>query len=209
MAHRTQTLPEERLNAISHGLGIVLTLVAMPFLLKKASDSGVWGMYIANLLFGIGMMAVYVSSTLYHAIQTPKLKNTLHICDHASIFLLLGGSYAPFVQHYCDAQTATIFLSCQWIVIVAGVIFKLFFTGKYDKASLFVYVFLGWSAVFLIKPFMANMPFHVFQWVLAGGLSYTTGVFFYRWDRQKYAHLIWHIFVLGGTFAHCMAAWLI
>jgi hemolysin III len=208
MKHRNQTLPEEHINAITHGLGIVLTIATIPYLLSKPSISGNFGAYWSIVLFGIGMMAVYVSSTLYHAIQAPKLKNTFHICDHASIFLLLGGSYAPFVQRYCDTQTATIFLACQWIIIAAGVIFKLFFTGKYDKASLIAYLFLGWSVVFLVKPFMANMPFHVFQWVLAGGLSYTFGVLFYRWDRQKYAHAVWHIFVLCGTMAHCMAVWL-
>ena len=208
MKHRSQTLSEERVNAITHGLGVIMALCVMPFLLSKESLNGHFNVYFATILFGIGMMAVYVSSTLYHAVQTPKLKNTFHILDHASIFLLLGGSYAPFVQRYCDSQTATIFLICQWIIIIIGIIFKLFFTGKYDKASLFTYLSLGWSVVFLVKPFMANMPLYVFQWVLAGGLFYTFGVLFYRWDKQKYAHAVWHIFVLCGTMSHCWAVWL-
>jgi hemolysin III len=208
MKHRNQTIEEERVNAITHGLGIVLTIVTIPHLLAKASVNGNMSAYGSIVLFGIGMMAVYVSSALYHAMQEPKLKNRFHICDHASIFLLIGGSYAPFVQQYCDTQTAIIFLTAQWFIIITGMVFKLFFTGRYDKASLFAYLFLGWSAVFLVKPFMANMPFHVFQWVLVGGLSYTIGVLFYRWDKQKYAHVVWHIFVLGGTMAHCWAVWL-
>jgi hemolysin III len=207
MAHRSQTLLEEIVNATTHGLGVVFALVSMPFLLEKARKMGELMPVLAVSVFGIGMLAVYLSSTLYHAIQSPKLKQRLHVCDHVSIFFLIGGSYVPFVVQYADAPTATIFLSLQWLVILIAAVLKLFFIGKYENVSLFVYVFLGWSVVFLVKPFSATMPFDVFKWILIGGLSYSIGVFFYRWDKQKYAHAVWHLFVLGGTVAHYVAIW--
>ncbi len=207
MTNRAQTLEEEKINALTHGVGIIFAFVAMPFLLQKTLLLGDFWKILAIAAFGFGMLAVYSSSTLYHAVQAQKLKAKLQICDHVSIFFLIGGSYAPFVQHYCDTSTATIFLSAQWLAIGMGAIFKLFFTGKYDKISVAIYIFLGWSAFFLIKPFSQNMPLSVFYWILAGGLSYTVGVIFYRWESQKYAHAIWHLFVLGGTVTHFVAAW--
>lgn len=207
MSHRSQTLQEEVVNAITHGMGVVFTLIATPFLLEQSSKIGSFNAYLAVLVFGFGMLAVYLSSTLYHAIQLPVLKHRLLICDHVSIFFLIGGSYVPFVHQYTDTQTATIFLICQWTVILIGSILKLFFAGRYEKASLFVYIFLGWSVLFLVKSMLANMPFEVFKWVLIGGLSYSIGVLFYRWDKQKYAHAVWHLCVLGGTIAHYVAIW--
>jgi hemolysin III len=207
MKSRNQTFEEEIANAITHGLGIVFTLAAMPFLLKKTAIQANDLQYWAMCLFGFGMLMVYTSSTLYHAVQQKTLKKKLNIWDHISIFFLQGGSYAPFVQFYCDADTAKIFLSAQWTIIIIGAILKLFFTGKYEKASIVLYIFLGWSAVFLIQPFYQNMPFSIFKWILVGGLSYTFGVFFYRWDEKKYAHAVWHIFVLFGTICHFIAAW--
>lgn len=207
MSHRSQTLPEEAVNTFTHGLGIVFALISMPVLLEKTRKMGEFMPVLAVLIFGFGMLAVYVSSTLYHAIQSPKLKQRLHVCDHVSIFFLIGGTYVPFIVQYADAQTATIFLSLQWFTIFVAAILKLFFIGKYESVSLFVYIFLGWSVVFLVKPFSATMPFEVFKWILIGGLSYSIGVFFYRWNKQKYAHAVWHLFVLGGTVAHYVAIW--
>lgn len=207
MNSRIKSLHEERVNAITHGMGVLFTLVAIPLLLEKTSKTGGLNAYLAVLVFGLGMLAVYLSSTLYHATQREKLKNNLHVCDHVSIFFLIGGSYVPFVVAYTDSQTAFFFLLVQWLIIITGAVLKLFFTGKYDNVSLVVYIFLGWSAFFLSKSFNANMPFEVFKWVLIGGFSYSIGVFFYRWHEQKYAHAVWHLFVLGGTVAHYIAIW--
>jgi hemolysin III len=209
MSHRSQTLPEETVNALTHGIGVLFTLFAIPVLLEKSSKIHAYNADLGLFMFGFGMLAVYLSSTLYHATRRVKLKNRLHVCDHVSIFFLIGGTYVPFVQAYTDAQTATIFLSTQWTIIIIGAVLKLFFLGKNEKISLFVYLVLGWSALFLFKPFSANMPFDVFKWVLIGGMSYSIGVFFYRWNKQKYAHAVWHLFVLGGTVAHYIGVWTI
>jgi hemolysin III len=207
MSNRTQTLSEEIANAITHGLGVVFALFATPILLEKSSKSTVYDTHLGVWMFGFGMFAVYLCSTLYHGIQTPKLKDKLLTCDYISIFFLIGGSYLPFVQAYTTPQTATIFLTAQWTAIGIGSIIKLFFSKRYEKYSLLSYIFLGFSVCFLIKPLMENMPMEVFKWVLLGGLSYSIGIGFYLWDKQKYAHAIWHICVLGGTVAHYIAIW--
>jgi hemolysin III len=205
MLKRSQSYEEEKVNTLTHGIGIIFALVAIFPLLGKADKMASFTADMSVLIFGFGMLAVYTSSTLYHAIQNPLYKKKLHICDHVSIYFLIGGTYAPIVQHYVDSETAAIFLTVQWGIILLGAILKLFFTGKYEKASLFVYISLGWSLIFLVKPLSDNMPFDVFKWVLIGGLSYTTGVFFYRMDERKYAHAVWHLFVLLGTVAHYIA----
>ncbi len=199
---RAQTLEEEKANTITHALGILFTLIAIPILLKKTNTPNT---FWAVLIFGIGMLAVYISSTMYHAVQSAGLKQKLKICDHISIYFLIGGTYVPIVVQYVNPKTAIIFFIVQWSVILIAAILKLFFTGKFEKLSVFVYVFLGWSLLFLIKPCIENMPFEIFKWIMIGGLSYSIGVFFYRWQNQKYAHAIWHLFVLGGTVAHYIA----
>jgi hemolysin III len=207
MARRAQTLPEEKINALTHGIGVLFTLIAIPILLEKTSK--VTGNYVnlGIIMFGLGMIAVYLSSTLYHSAREIKLKNRLHVCDHVSIYFLIGGSYVPFVMAYTASTTATIFFTVQWAIIVIGAVLKLFFLGKNEKISLLVYVVLGFSAIFLFTPFQLNMPFEVFKWISIGWLSYGIGVFFYRWAEQKYAHAVWHLFVLGGTIAHYIAVW--
>ncbi|MFZ4545340.1 MAG: PAQR family membrane homeostasis protein TrhA [Saprospiraceae bacterium] len=207
MLKRDQTLSEEIANAITHGVGVLFSIIAFPSLLQRVADEGDFRHVAAILFFGLGLFAVYITSTLYHAIQIPSIKRKLNISDHMSIFLLIGGTYAPFVHQYTDDQTASIFLTTQWVIIVAGMILKVFFTEKYEWASLFLYVFLGLMIVFLIEPFSKNMHFAVFKWIFAGGISYCIGVFFYRWDKQKYAHTIWHLFVLGGSACHYIAIW--
>lgn len=203
--HRPQTIQEEKWNAATHCLGVILTLVSIPWLWTKLDNAGSWIAYLGIFLFGFGMMAVYLSSSLYHAVQSQSLKRKLQIIDHVSIYFLIGGTYFPVVYHYTDARTSTIFLLSQWAIILFGTVMKIYYTGKHEKTSLFVYLFLGWSAIFLIKPFLMNMPFNVFKWILIGGLSYTGGVVFYRLDHKKYAHAVWHLFVLGGTVAHFIA----
>ncbi len=202
---RPQTQEEELANTITHGIGVVFTLIGIPFLLNSARATGSVTSYYAVCIFGGGMLAVYLSSTLYHAAKSAIIKRRLHICDHVSIYFLIGGTYAPIVVHYLDSHTAAIFLILQWMVICCGAILKIFFTGRFEAVSLIVYLFLGWSALFLVEYLWAAMSFEVFIWILTGGLSYTIGVIFYRMDKHKYAHSIWHLFVLGGTAAHYIA----
>jgi len=131
----------------------------------------------------------------------------MRMWDHIGIFLLIGGTYTPIVCRYTDTRTAVIFLSVMWTLIAAGSILKIFFTGRYDRLSTFIYLFLGWMVVFIIQPIRAHMPFEIFMWILAGGLAYTLGVVFYKWRNLKYQHSIWHLFVLAGTVLQFIAVY--
>ncbi|MDQ6762412.1 MAG: hemolysin III family protein [Bacteroidota bacterium] len=205
MAYRAQTNFEEKLNAISHGIGILLVLIAMPFLIIKAAQQQgslmVWGVSI----FSFGMLAVYLSSTVYHSLTSPHLKRRANIIDHISIFFLIGGTYTPVILHYLPGRMAAIFLTIQWSIIFAGIVLKIFYTGRYESLSIALYVLLGWMLVFVIKPLSATMPSTIFYWIIAGGVSYTAGVIFYVLENRKHAHNIWHCFVLAGTILHFVA----
>lgn len=205
MAYRVQTGLEEKLNAISHGVGMLLVLIAMPFLIMKATHRQdalmIWGVSI----FSFGMLLVYLSSTIYHSLTNPRLKRRANIIDHISIFFLIGGTYTPVILHYLPGRTAAIFLTIQWSIIFAGAILKLFYTGRFEWLSITLYVAVGWMLVFVIKPLSATMPSAIFYWIIAGGLSYTTGIIFYVLENRKHAHNIWHCFVLAGTILHFVA----
>lgn len=207
MAERKQTVQEEVVNTITHGLGILFCLIAIPALIiysiQKGSVSTVWSVSI----FGFGMLMVYSSSTLFHAIKHHPTKRTLQVWDHISIYLLIAGSYTPLVVKFIDNYTATIFLSIMWGIVVIGSFLKIFYTGRFQLASTILYLAMGWMAVFIIKPFLHNIPLNVFWWLLAGGLSYTLGVYFYIREHRQYHHAIWHCFVLAGTILHYVAVY--
>lgn len=205
MAYRVQTSLEEKLNAISHGIGILLVLFAMPFLIIKATQQQDSLMVLGVSIFSFGMLAVYLSSTIYHWITNPRLKTRANIIDHISIFFLIGGTYAPIILHYLPGNTAAIFLAIQWSIIFAGVMLKLFYTGRYEWLSVTLYVCLGWMLVFVIKPLSVTMPSTIFYWIIAGGIAYTVGVIFYVLEDRRHAHNIWHCFVLAGTILHFVA----
>lgn len=205
--NRPQTIGEEIANAITHGFGILFALLASPFLIMEAFHRGTTQTVWAVSMFSFGMLMVYLSSTIYHAVQHHHIKRKLRILDHISIFFLIGGSYSAVVQKFTDSHTATIFLTVMWSIIGLGTLMKLFFTGKYNTLSTGLYLGLGWMAIFLIKPLYANLPLDIFLWLLAGGMAYSLGVIFFVNDRLKYWHSIWHLFVLAGTITHFVAVY--
>ncbi|MCW5906704.1 MAG: hemolysin III family protein [Chitinophagales bacterium] len=199
------TAKQERANYLTHLAGIVFCVVAIPVLTVYAGLKGTAGTMWAVCIFGFGMFTVYLSSTLYHAAEKEQLKRVLRVWDHISIFFLIAGSYTPFVVKFIKPDTALLFLSIMWGIVVVGIIKKLFFTGRLEFLSVMLYLGMGWMAVFILKPMLQTMPLEIFWWILAGGLFYTLGIVFYVWKRWKYHHAIWHCFVLGGTVSHYFA----
>lgn len=199
-------LKKEIANSITHGIGILFFLTATPFLLYKAFQVKTTYL-LACVVFAIGLLMVYGSSTLYHAIQKETLKRKLRIADHISIYLLIGGSYTPFIAKYLSNPQAGTYLLFMWSVIALCILLKFFFTGKYDFISTLSYLALGWMAVFMGKPVLNGMPAQVFFLLVAGGLSYSLGVIFYAWKKFTYHHAVWHCFVLGGSVSHFYSVW--
>lgn len=205
---REQTISEEKANYITHAFGILFALIAIPVLilyaLEKSNASTVWGVTV----FSFGMLMVYLASTIYHAVkQNTKTKRILRIFDHIGIFVMIGGSYTPLVLKYTDTSTSSTFLTVLWSLILLGSILKVFFTGKHVLLEVGIYLALGWMIVFIIKPLIANMPSHIFLFVLVSGIFYSIGVVFYLWKKLNYHHAIWHVFVLAGTVTHFFAVY--
>lgn len=195
-------------NTITHGLGLVLFLIAIPVLLFKGWQLERPGILIGAGLFSLGLLKVYGFSTLYHAARDSTIKHRLRIMDHISIYWLIAGSYTPFVLHFVPPDRAVNFLMVMWGIVLAGTITKIFFTGKFDLISTLAYIALGWMGVFIFKDIIA-MPPAILFFIAAGGISYTLGTIFYAWKRYTYHHAVWHVFVLAGSALHYVAVFMI
>lgn len=192
-------------NTLTHLAGIILFLSFLPSLFIKMLDDNNFTYLWAVIVFTFGLMMVYGSSTLYHYVKDESLKKTLRIWDHASIYLLIGGTYTPLIAKFLPFDQALWFLIIMWAVIAIGVVLKIFFTGRFETFSVISYLTLGWMAVFVFKDFVQAAPENVQYLILFGGLSYTFGVIFYAWHKIPYNHAIWHLFVLAGSTFHFFA----
>ncbi|MEM8902031.1 MAG: hemolysin III family protein [Bacteroidota bacterium] len=199
---------DELANSLTHGLGILLGIIAIPFLGAKAIISGNLSAIIGSGMFGFGFMMVFTFSTLYHSIVQPDIKKTFRILDHISIYFMIAGSYTPFILIYMPSKTGYIILGIQWILTFLGTIYKIFFTGKFKWFSTIVYLAMGWMIVLVIGPFVDSLPLLSLWLIVAGGLLYTVGVVFYKWYSLPYHHAIWHVFVLAASICHFVAVWI-
>ncbi|MCA0364055.1 MAG: hemolysin III family protein [Bacteroidetes bacterium] len=197
----------ELANALSHGFGILFSLIGTMILVAKTAPSGSEQLMFAVAFYGFSMMQMFTFSTLYHGFFEPTAKRTLRIFDHISIFFLIGGTYLPFVVKYTDSTTATWFLTIQWIIIAAGVIKKVFLTGKYRLLSSLIYIGIGCMVFFLGSGFWKAMPEKSIIWLIAGGGCYIVGVIFYQNKKIPANHFIWHLFVLASAIMHWFAVY--
>ena len=200
-----QTRAEEWANSITHGIGVVLSIIGLPVLIVMAVARGEISLLVGSSIFGGTLVFMYAASTLYHSSRKPSLKRILRILDHIAIYLLIAGTYTPFVLLYFDGGWAWTLLCLEWGIALAGIVFKLFFTGRFGVASTIVYIAMGWLAAGVFKPLLMAAPFGCVAWMAAGGLLYTSGIVFYAWERLPYNHAIWHVFVLGGSLCHYLA----
>ena len=196
---------EETLNILSHGLGFLLSIVALPFLILKSFNfTGFWKP-LSFIIYGLSMIILYAASTFYHAAKNPKRRRRLNIFDHAAIYVLIAGSYSPFCLVALDSSLGWYMFVLVWLFALAGVILKLFFTGKFDKLSTALYLLMGWQVVIFIKPLMASLTSEGLQFLFAGGIFYSVGAILYSIKKLPYNHAIFHIFVLLGSLSHFLA----
>ncbi|WP_317174908.1 PAQR family membrane homeostasis protein TrhA [Pararhodonellum marinum] len=199
---RKQTLYEEFANSITHGFGILFSIVAISLLVTFSVLNGTAIHIVSCALFGGSILLLYTFSTLYHAIQNERIKPLLRIFDHISIYMLIAGTYTPFLLLAVGGLWGWIFFGIIWGLTLMGTVFKIFYTDKFPKFSLILYLSMGWMAIFLIKPLLENLSAEVLSMIAAGGLAYTLGTVFYVRTNMPYAHTLWHIFVLTGTVLH-------
>lgn len=202
MPGRLAHLRDELANAVSHGIGAVFFIVSVPILVSYALLHSTIQYACCAAIFGFALIITYLSSTLYHSIHHTETKRIMRIFDHASIFVLIGGSYTPVVYHYMPHDFAIPFLIALWSIVGIGVIFKVLYTGRFRLASVAVYVMLGFMVLFIIKPLTASMSAATIILLVMGGLSYAVGVPFYIFKRLRYNHAIWHAFVFSGSILH-------
>jgi hemolysin III len=198
---------EEKINIISHAIGFILSMVALVLLVRHATLHGnVWHI-VSFSIFGASLIILYAASTFYHSAKKPESRNRLNIIDHASIYVLIAGTYTPFTLVTLKGAIGWVIFGISWGLAITGIILKLFFTGKYNLMSTIMYVLMGWVIVFAIKPLMNNLPLAGLLWLVAGGISYTIGAILYGIKKIKFNHAIFHMFVLMGSFCHFMSVY--
>ena len=198
---------EERVNIISHAFGFVLSVVALVLLVRHASIYGdVWHV-VSYSVFGVSLMVLYSASTVYHSAKNPKFRRRMRIVDHASIYVLIAGTYTPFTLVTLNGFTGWVVFGVTWGMAVIGIVLKLFYTGRYDAISTLMYVFMGWIIVFAINPLIENLSSDGLFWLVAGGMAYTTGAILYSIKKIKFNHAIFHLFVLLGSFCHFISVY--
>ena len=196
---------EEKINIISHAIGFILSIVALVLLVRHAYLHGnVWHI-VSFSIFGASLIILYAASTFYHSAKKSELRNRLKIMDHASIYVLIAGTYTPFTLVTLKGTIGWVLFGISWGLALTGISLKLFFTGKYDLISTIMYVLMGWVIVFVIKPLINNLPLEGLLWLFAGGISYTIGAIIYSIKKIKFNHAIFHMFVLFGSFCHFMS----
>ena len=201
----TYSLGEEIANAVAHGLGTAAAIVAMTLMLVKAIPVLPAAQIAGIAVYGGSLVALFLSSTLYHSFTHLPTKAVLKRLDHCAIFLLIAGTYTPFLMITLHTPMAQALLLVLWFFAIAGIIFKIFFVHKFKRASLISYLVMGWLVVFVGRDMYRALPAAAFNLLLIGGLSYTVGAAFYAAKQYRYTHAIWHMFVLGGAACHCVA----
>ncbi|MCT6869712.1 hemolysin III family protein [Apibacter sp.] len=192
---------QEMLNTISHGLGVVLGIIGLIFLLIKDRNLTYYST-LSIWIFGISLIVLYASSTIYHFFINENLKKKARIFDHMSIFLLIAGTYTPICLITLEKSSGWTIFSIVWSIAALGIFMKIFLTGKVDKLSLLLYLVMGWLLIFDIKNVVHLMNNQALLFLILGGILYTVGTIFYIKDKMPYAHFIWHLFVLGGSVSH-------
>ena len=198
------TAREEAANVATHAVGLVASLFGVGALLYLGVARGEM-LHVASAgLYGATLVALYAASTLYHAFREPGVKRVLRVLDHCAIYLLIAGTYTPFVLVGLGGGWGWALFGTVWAMAAAGIVFKVFATGRFAVASTAAYVAMGWLGVVAIGPLVRSLPAAALAWLLAGGVAYTAGTFFYH-RKIPYAHALWHVFVLLGSVCHFVA----
>jgi len=208
-ARRPYSLGEEIANAVTHGIGGVLALVALVLLVVLAVKLGDWWRIASALAYGITLVLLYTASTLYHALPGPRVKHVFKILDHASIYLLIAGTYTPFTLLALRGPWGWSLFAAVWALAAAGVALEAFWVYRPKWLSALIYLVMGWLVIIAIKPLIAVLPALGLWLLVAGGLAYTLGTGLYVMKRVPYTHAGWHLFVLAGSALHFFAVLLL
>jgi hemolysin III len=205
LGRRPQSAGEEIANSVSHGVGLVAALAAMPFLVIHAARSGSRAYLVGASVFAATVVLLYLGSTLYHALPPGKAKRVFRILEHSAIYLLIAGTYTPFTLGVLRGAWGWSLLGLVWGLAAVGVLLEVTGGFRHPGFSIALYVGMGWLVVVAVRPLWLHLPGPGLLWLAAGGLAYTAGVGFYVAKRLRYGHFVWHLFVLVGTGCHFVA----
>lgn len=202
---RIQSIGEEIANSVSHGVGFLAAITVSPVLIISAVRHDGSAAVVGASIFAFTMLLLYITSTLYHALARNKAKRIFQILDHSAIFLLIAGTYTPFTLGVLRGAWGWTLFGLVWGTAVVGIVIKSIGSVRYKRLSTVLYLVMGWLIIIAVKPIWLKMPSWGFFWLLLGGIAYTTGVVFFAAKRIRYAHFVWHLFVIAGTACHCVA----
>jgi len=202
---REQSLGEEIANSVSHGVGLVAAVIAVPFLVVGAVQRGYTAGIVGASVFATTMILLYLVSTLYHALPRNPAKRVFRVLDHGAIYLLIAGTYTPFTLGVLGGAWGWTLFGLVWGLAVVGITLKAVGGMRFPKLSMYLYLAMGWLILIAIKPLVLNMQAWGLFWLVGGGVAYTTGLAFYAARRVRYCHFVWHLFVIAGTACHVVA----
>ena len=205
MAERRLSLGEEIANSVTHGIAALASVAALPILLIVTIGRGDPWQVAGGAIFGGTLVMLYLASTLYHALPHPRAKRVFRILDHSAIYLLIAGTYTPFALGALRGAWGWTLLAAVWSLAALGVTAKATLGFRFPRLSTAVYIVMGWLGVIAFKPLLTHVGVAGMMWLLAGGLCYTAGVIFFAWERLRYGHMVWHLFVAAGSVCHFFA----
>jgi hemolysin III len=200
-----RAMREEFANVLTHGIGAVLSAAGGAALIVLAAVRGDAWLIVGSAIFVAALVLLYTASTLYHAARSAVARARFKVLDHCAIYLLIAGSYTPFTLGIVRGGWGWSLFGVIWGLAAAGVVFKLFFTGRFRVLSTIIYIAMGWLVLIAVGPLMQHLDAATLAWLAAGGVTYTAGTFFYHRPRMPFAHAVWHVFVLGGSLCHGIA----
>jgi len=198
---------EEKLNAWSHGLGVGLGIAALVLMLLGVDQSNPFGLF-SVIVYGLSIILLFLASTCYHAITSSKRKHYFRVADHIGIYLLIAGTYTPVLLIAIPNGLGWILFWVVWGIAAFGLVLKLFFTGRFERFSTFLYLAMGWLAIIPYADLTTALDAKALALLIGGGVAYTVGVLFYAIEKIPYNHFIWHLFVLGGASCHFFMVYL-
>lgn len=202
---RAQSRGEEIANSVSHGAGLLAGLVAAPVLILSAVRHGGTARIAGASVFSVAMLLLYLTSTLYHALPGSRAKQVFRLLDHASIYVMIAGTYTPITLSVLGGTWGWTLFGIVWGLALGGIVLTVAGGVRYPKLRTSLYLAMGWLIVVAVKPLWLRMPSEGLLWLSAGGIAYTVGVVFYAAKRVRYGHFVWHLFVVAGTACHFIA----
>lgn len=205
--HSSYKLSEEIINALTHGAGALFAIVALVLMVVRAAQLGDGGAIASVSIYGASMILLFLVSTIYHAVWHQQARGWLKVLDHSAIYLLIAGTYTPFIILGLSGSFRISMLVMIWALAALGILFKFLFIHRFKKLALVTYLGMGWLSILILKPLMASMPASGLWMLALGGLVYSLGVVFYVAKSLPYSHAVWHLFVLAGAACHFVAVY--